>query len=397
MNAEPQAIRSYRLMAHHLDQKLPMAGLEQAAGACGLQNSPPGSWETALFNRLQGCTLQSLQDALYRHKRLVQAWSYRGVPAVFPTAESDVFLSPLAALPGEEPWIYTRGVTAALDFAQLSFGELLPLVKKAAAFLNGHTVKSKEELDRVLAALVEQDLPPQKRALWNAPSMYGSPDRQTVGGAAVSFLLRPCSFAGLVVFGERQGASPTFTSFRSWVGREMQPVAHAGNLLVRKFLHCYGPAAPADLAAWLGCSPAQGRRLWGGVQQELEPVHTGSKTRWLLASDLERLRCAGGGGGLLLLGPHDPYLDTQDRALLVEDKALQRLVWRTVANPGVILENGRAAGIWKAKSQGGRLELTLTTWAPLPPAQARRLEELAEQYAAFRQARLQACRFEPLA
>lgn len=71
MNAEPQAIRSYRLMAHHLDQKLPMAGLEQAAGACGLQNSPPGSWETALFNRLQGCTLQSLQDALYRHKRLV--------------------------------------------------------------------------------------------------------------------------------------------------------------------------------------------------------------------------------------------------------------------------------------------------------------------------------------
>ena len=81
----------------------------------------------------------------------------------------------------------------------------------------------------------------------------------------------------------------------------------------------------------------------------------------------------------------------------MEDKALQRLVWRTVANPGVILENGRAAGIWKAKSQGGRLELTLTTWAPLPPAQARRLEELAEQYAAFRQARLQACRFEPLA
>ena len=30
-------------------------------------------------------------------------------------------------------------------------------------------------------------------------------------------------------------------------------------------------------------------------------------------------------------------------------------------------------------------------------AEIRRLEELAEQYAAFRQARLQACRFEPLA
>ena len=46
---------------------------------------------------MEGCTLPELHDALYRRKTLLQAWSYRGVPVVFPTAESGIFLSPLAA------------------------------------------------------------------------------------------------------------------------------------------------------------------------------------------------------------------------------------------------------------------------------------------------------------
>ena len=55
----------------------------------------------------------------------------------------------------------------------------------------------------MLAERVADLLPPERRARWNYPSMYGSPDKQTVGGAAVSFLLRPCAFGGQVVFGQR--------------------------------------------------------------------------------------------------------------------------------------------------------------------------------------------------
>ena len=36
--------------------------------------------------------------------------------------------------------------------------------------------------------------------------MYGSPDTQTVGGAAVCFRLRPCAVKGVVVFGKRAGS-----------------------------------------------------------------------------------------------------------------------------------------------------------------------------------------------
>lgn len=80
---EFEQIRAYRLRAHHLDQQLPSNGLERAAGACGLQNSPPGAWETAAFNRLADCTLEGLRAALYEEKNLLQAWSYRGVPSGF--------------------------------------------------------------------------------------------------------------------------------------------------------------------------------------------------------------------------------------------------------------------------------------------------------------------------
>lgn len=376
MDIRAQAVRSFRLRAHHLDKMLPSGQIETAAGACGVQNSPPGAWETALFNRVEGCTLPELHDALYRRKTLLQAWSYRGVPVVFPTAESGIFLSPLAALEGEAPWIYTRGIALALEHLQMSFDSLLPLVKQAAGYLDAHTVQGKETLDRVLADAVRERLPSEKRTLWDSPSMYGAPDRQTVGGAAVSFLLRPCSFSGLVVFGCRRGGSPTFASFRSWLGRAPETPPDADRLLVRKFLHCHGPSTPALLAEWLGCSPAQARRLWNSVAQELEPVSVEGKARWFLSADRDALAHP--------CGPHDPYLDTRDRDVLLPDKALQKLVWRTVGNPGAVVLDGRISGVWTARTVRDRLELSVTAWQAFSARQQSMLEIRAQEYAAFR-------------
>ena len=42
-------IRLFRLHRRRLDARLDTVDVLEAAGACGLQNSPPGAWETALF------------------------------------------------------------------------------------------------------------------------------------------------------------------------------------------------------------------------------------------------------------------------------------------------------------------------------------------------------------
>ena len=384
MTVTREQARAFRLRRHHLDRPLPSGGLVEAAAGCGVQNSPPGTWETALWNRVEGVTIPQLEQALYGEKTLLQAWSIRGVPLVFPTVDAGVFLAPLCAQPGEEPWIYTRGITGALDALGLDFDDLLPLVETACACLEGETVLSKEALDRRLAGVIEPMLPPEVRPAWNAPSMYGQPDRQTVGGAAVSFLLRPCSFRGKVVFGAREGISPTFTSPARWLGRSLPNHPDGAGELVRRFLRCYGPTQVSDFQSWLGCSPRQAKRLWGGIEDELAPVELDGKRRWVLAEDLNLLSQGEEGEQLLLLGSHDPYLDLRDRDLILPDKARQRQVWKTVGNPGAVLLGGRVIGLWTVRTRGENLDVSVTLFEPLSPAQRSRLEELAQGYAAFR-------------
>ena len=384
MTVTREQARAFRLRRHHLDRPLPSGGLVEAAAGCGVQNSPPGTWETALWNRVEGVTIPQLEQALYGEKTLLQAWSIRGVPLVFPTVDAGVFLAPLCAQPGEEPWIYTRGITGALDALGLDFDDLLPLVETACACLEGETVLSKEALDRRLAGVIEPMLPPEVRPAWNAPSMYGQPDRQTVGGAAVSFLLRPCSFRGKVVFGAREGIYPTFTSPARWLGRSLLNHPDGVRELVRRFLRCYGPTQVSDFQSWLGCSPRQAKRLWGGIEDELAPVELDGKRRWVLAEDLNLLSQGEEGEQLLLLGSHDPYLDLRDRELILPDKARQRQVWKTVGNPGAVLLGGRVIGLWTVRTRGENLDVSVTLFEPLSPAQRSRLEELAQGYAAFR-------------
>lgn len=413
IKATTAQVRRFRLRAHHLDRPYPSDRLIEAAGVCGFQNSPPGAWESAAFNRLEGCSADQLRAALYDRKELLQAWSYRGVPVVFPAAECEAFLAALIPEPGE-PWIYTQGIGLALDFLCMEFDELLPLVRDAASCLDNETVESKESLDKRLAAIVGERLPKEKRALWTAPSMYGKAERHIVGEAVVSFMLRPCSLMSLVVFGRRSGISPTFTSLRSWLGEEhdagpdvsadvgasadsgVTADAGAGKRLVRKFLHCYGPATPAGLMTWLGCSKQQARRLWDAAAEETVPVEVEGKERHILDSDRESLLSAvapakGAGQRLLLLSAHDPYLDQRDREVILEDKARHREVWRTVANPGAVLKDGRIIGIWKAKARKGQLDLSISPWEAITTQEQQLLGSLAEGFAAFKGLHVSTC------
>ena len=390
MNITANQVLQFRLRAHHLDRKRPLSCLEEAAGACGLQNSPPGAWETALFFRLEGCTRAHLESALYQEKRLLQAWSYRGAPVVFPATQSAVFLSALTAHEGEAPWIYTRGISLALDALQLNFETLLAHTVQAAALLDSRAIVRKEALDHALAQAIEPSLPSSRLAAWRAPSMYDAKGGgQTIGEAAVSFLLRPCSFLGLVVFGERQGTHPTFTGYRHWLGRELTGVPDAVQALARKFLHCYGPTTPGALEAWLGCSPQQAKRIWHSIADEMEPVLLDGKRRYILAQDQDALAApADCPGTIRLLGPHDPYLDARDRELLLADAAQRRQIWKTVSNPGVILKDGKIAGQWTAKSQSHQMSAAYALFESCSTAQIAAIQQEIEAYAAFRGLRL---------
>ena len=381
-----EQIRNFRLGAHHLDKEYKKTDMEKLTGACGMQNTPPGAWETALFNRIPDCSLTEMEYLLYKEKTLLQTWSLRGIPVVFPALESDVFLS--ALIPQEdEPWIYTAGITLALDFLQMGFHELFEILQQVIPQLDHCTVISKTSLDQNLAEWMLPLLPEKKRALWTQPSMYGSPDKQTVGGAVVSFLLRPCALKGLVVFGGRQGTSPVFTSYKNWTGYSFTPNKDACKKLMRKYLHCYGPATPNHFAAWLGCSGKQARRMWKTVSEETEPVMVFGKKTYILSSDKERLLSPDSlQRELLLLGGHDPFLDQRDRAVLQPDKTVQKQIWRFVSHRGTGQHRGEIIGIWTGKKKNKGMEIKITLWNTVPEKQ--KLQNLAEEYTVFRNTNL---------
>jgi hypothetical protein len=383
-----QNIRLFRLYTHHLDKRREKKHIPEIVGACGMQNTPPGVWETALFNRVSDCSLSDMNELLCSKKSLLQAWSFRGAPVVFPVEESDAFLSALVSQ-GDEDWIYTRGITGALDFLQMSFDELLNKLKQTMPLLNDKTIESKRDIDQTIAEWMLPLLPIKKQDLWNSPSIYGAPDKQTVGGAVVSFLLRPCSFEGLVVFGERISISPTFTSYMSWLGHSLNPSKDAAAKLVRKFLHCYGPTTSDAFASWLGCSGKQARRMWKSISDEMEPVKIfDGKNGFILSEDKDLLYSPPFiQRDLLLLGGHDPYLDQRDRHILLDNKTLQKKVWQMVSNPGVILQHGEIIGIWTGKKKGQGIEINMTLWNNVFSAK-QELIYLAEEYAAFRQQKL---------
>lgn len=386
-NVSKEQIRQFRLHTHHLDTWYQKSDVEGIAGSCGFQNSPPGAWETALHNRIPEFKPYDMKQMLEVDKILLQSWSFRGAPVVFPTSESDVFLSALVAKQ-DEPWIYTQGIGLALDFIQMPFEEALSLLKEVMPKLDGEVLQSKTTLDQTLAEWVLPLLPNDKKNLWRKPSMYGNPEKQTVGGAVVSFLLRPCAFMGMVVFGKRKGISPTFTSYRHWLGHLLEINGVPEQKLVRKYLRCYGPASIRGFSEWLGCSTVQAERIWQTVQDEIEPVNLSGKERFVLSNHKDLLLSPPQPERKVhLLAGHDPYLGLQDRDVILDNKARQKQIWQTVSNPGAVLWQGEIVGMWKARKKGKGLEIDVSLWddTKIP---IREIQDSGERYALFQQIKL---------
>lgn len=382
-----EQVRQFRLRAHHLDKWYQKKDLEETAGACGFQNSPPGAWENALYNRIPAFDLTDMKQILEVQKILLQAWSFRGAPVVFPASDSNVFLSALISVK-DEPWIYTQGLQLALDFLDLPFSDLLTLLQEVIPGLDRQVLKSKTTLDQVLAEWITPLLSREKRKLWSKPSLYGNPEKQTMGGAVVSFLLRPCAYMGLVVFGKREGSSPTFTSYKNWMGHALETRGNPEKELMRKYLRCFAPASVTGFAGWLGCSPAQAGRIWQTAAEMLEPVDLNGKICYVHRDDKELLLAPTQAQRKIhLLAGHDPYLGLQDREIILDNKMRQKQIWQNISNPGAVLCQGKIAGLWRFRKNGKQAEAAITLWDKESILKTES-EQLCSAYASFRQLNL---------
>ena len=376
------AVIAFRLQAHHLSERLGENGLLDAAGQCGIQNSPPGSALLALHARVRNVSQEQVGDAVAGEKSLLQTWCMRGSPYYFPTADAPVFTTGVLPPSEEATRHFIPGVEQAVGRLGMSLAETIEL----AAVATGDVLTGRQlainELGAEIAARVAAKLPKRQRNIWEEEGPYARGQR--LGEGVVHFCLRILSLQRVVCFAPRAGSKSPFVLVDEWLGPPTPgpspEVARAE--LLRRYLRSYGPSTRGGFAAWVGMQPGDTGPWWSLIEDELTPVGFRG-TSWILTEDLDALRSAPIPEGVRLLPPHDPYTQIRDRETIV-DKKYQREVWKSVGDPGTVLADGKIVGIWRPGKSGRKLTITVKAFGSLPDRAKESLKNEAEQVAPLR-------------
>jgi hypothetical protein len=387
---------AFRLRAHHLTGRLPAHDLHAAAGACAVQDSPPGSALLALHARVEDVTQGYVDRLVGEEKSLLQSWCMRGAPYHLPTVDAPVFTT--GALPATEAarLHLVLGVEQALGVLGMGLDEAVDITaEEIGSVLSGRQLAI-NELGEELAERIVGRLSPSQRATWQAPGPYGA--NQPLGEAVVHFCIRMLTLRGIVCIGPRRGNKAPFVLLDEWLGRPLPQVDPVGAraTLLRRYLRCYGPSTRKDFASWLGVLVGDVDPWWNTLEEEITPVEVKGRLAWILADDLDALQSPCGANGVRLLPPRDPYTQMRDRETIV-DKQFHREVWRPVGAPGVVLADGRIAGTWRARTSGHSLALRVRPFQPLGTSLREELCQEADRVAALRDVSSARVEFETVA
>ncbi|HEX6967247.1 MAG TPA: winged helix DNA-binding domain-containing protein [Micromonosporaceae bacterium] len=342
-------VLSYRINAQQL-HRVDVPADQLAVLDIGVQDTPYGSARQALAVR----TSCAVEDAALR-----LVWSVRGAPHLHRSSDLP---SLVAAL-----WPFDDADAAVrMSSGQIKDGARLGL----AAF---------EQTARALREVVRR--PMTKGEVSAAVSARVDP--------ALTFDCRPCQArhisgnllqqAGLAggvelrVAGRTTGLAPLREPVRP-------PTACRGVTgLILAYLRLLGPATPAEVAKFLGTTPAHLRARW---PKDLAEVRVEGRRAWLPVDRLDSLQTAEPASIVRLLPPGDPFLQARDRQLVVPDRSRQSQVWRALANPGVLLVDGEIAGIWRSRTSGTKAVVSVTAFDRLSPRVRSAVSEETERMAA---------------
>jgi hypothetical protein len=379
LRASRDQVLAYRVAANHLAERLPAGSLLDAAGACAVQDTPPGNASLTLATRVDGLAPADVTATREEERTLVTTWSLRGAVHVFPASDLDVFT--LGAMPqGDQSWReLLTGLTPTLDESGWQASRAVQTTLEAVLDLLDAQALTKAELSGALRDRLPSNLCP-----WcERCGVFHVGDQ----------LLRVTALSGRFCFGHLRPGSPprpTLVRTEQWLPDSTPEPStdRARAELLRRFLRGYGPSTPRGFAAWTGIGFADARRSWQDIQHGLVEVEVdleGRRTRaWLHAEDLDAFRAPPPAMGARLLAANDPFLQQRDRDLLAPDPGLRRRLWRSVGNPGLLLIGGRPHALWRARKQGRRLHLKLEPFTPLGKSELEQVEAEAIRLAPFR-------------
>ena len=349
-----EQVLAFRAAAQSLDRRRPLTDLAGVAGACGVQDTPPGNADVSLAARLD-IDGPVVAEAVAR-KELVLTWSLRGAPHLFPLGAFAVFT--LGARPADDTlealWRQPRSA--------------LVEVERAMVAAVGPEPSPKGEVSTAVTASVPAELAP-----WCRACAVHHPNESVFRAAPLLGRLVLTSTAPVLL--ARAG---------TWLGAEAEgDVDVVRTELLRRYLHCYAPTTAGHFAEWAGITRPDAERRWATVADDLVAVR-GDRKGFVLQDDLDALADPPPSTGVRLLPAKDSFIQARDRDLLFPDPARRRAVFPTLGGPGVVLHEAVPVGTWRGAAKGSRYQVRVAAFGTLTPAAWAAIEAEAGRVARVR-------------
>ena len=356
-----EQVRFLRQYAQHLipDQPGAYTGVAQVVKeSCGIQAQDARAAALAIRVRSTGLVASDVEQSRIHDRSIVRTWGPRGTLHLLATEDLGWLLSLLGPIfiAGNRP----RRVELGLDNETSARG-----AQMIRNILAAHGPLTRDEL-------VEQLAPLGLR----------------LEGQARPHLIAYAALQGILCLGPDSGAKPTYVLLDDWLGRAgLSSLSReaACEELARRYLSAYGPASPADMAAWSGLPMSDVRVAWTRVAASLLEVEVAGQPAWMLKSHLARL-------DILSSHPHVvrllPALDTyllgyRNRDFAVAPQYAKRInAGGGMLRPALLI-NGQALGTWKSTLKKKQLEIIVEPFDQLPPGIQPLLESDAADIARF--------------
>lgn len=341
-SVDRQQVLAYRAFVQGLHRETDAAGDLQVLDL-GVQDTPPGSADHALANRLRSPALDTSNTT-----GLITTWSVRGAPHVH--RQDDLVALSRALWPWSDDDALARLDTssAPVRSAGMPARQALRLVAEQIADIVTHPMP-KGDVSSALTPRVPGAMTVDCRRC-QATHIVETLFRTSVLPAGISF--------------DPDERVVTFVPVPGWPG---VPNEAAGvDDLITTYLLLLGPATPDDVAAFLGTRTSELRSQWPG---DLAEVDVAEKTRWIPERIIATFGAPPDPPAVRLLPPSDPWLQARDRDLIVPDRGHQKRLWPILGRPGALLIDGEAAGVWRARKKGPRLDVTIQPFGRLSASQ----------------------------
>jgi len=332
---------AFRLRSHHLSDPLPADRLVDAVrDSGGIQAQVMNAARLSLRARTTGLSPSMVDAALGTEGTLVKVWTMRHTVHLLATEDLPVYVSALGGslMRITQSWYEGAGLTADVRRTMMD---------AALEALEAGPMTRRELADRV-------------------EPVIGSRHRRWVEGSWGG-VMKQGFLEGDLVFGPSRGQNATFMRRDHLLPRwDPPPTDEALAILMRRYLHAYGPARVQDFVAWSASTVRECRGPWDSL--ETVDVEHGGRTCQMLPGDAEdAASIEPGPAHVRLLGHFDTYLLGHKDRTQVVDAAHRRRVFRPAGwvYP-VVLAEGVAVANWSANARSRRTTVSVEPFGRLP-------------------------------